>query len=145
MDKREQERLRLTREVGKLLLHRSFRDALPPLTEDGERPIVIGLPDDTMGEIAAQVAALGGDAHLIVMSPTRTPGAERVQVLRVTECEDRAIADLDESREAPVGENSSLAMLMEAMRVDQTFYIYDTETVIRFISDSVQPIPTASA
>jgi len=30
---------------------------------------------------------------------------------------------------------------MEAIKVDQSFYIYPTETVIRFISDSVQPIP----
>ena len=67
-----------------------------------------------------------------------------MQVLRVTECEDRPIGDLDESYEAAVGENSTLAMLMEAISVDQTFYVYDTETVIRFISDSVQPIPTGS-
>jgi len=51
---------------------------------------------------------------------------------------------LDESYEAAVDENSTLAMLMEAISVDQTFYVYDTETVIRFISDSVQPIPTGS-
>jgi hypothetical protein len=42
-----------------------------------------------------------------------------VQVLRVTECEDRPIGDLDESYEAAVGENSTLAMLMEAISVDQ--------------------------
>lgn len=145
MDERERERLRLAREVGKLLLHRSFRDALPPLTQDGERPFVIGLPEDTLGEIAKRVATLGGDAHLIIMTPTHTPGTERVQVLRITECEDRPIGDLDESCETPVEENSPLAMLMEAITVDQTFYVYDTETVIRFISDSVQPIPSGSA
>ena len=33
---------------------------------------------------------------------------------------------------------------MEAITVDQTFYVYNTETVIRFISDSVQPIPSGS-
>lgn len=60
MDEREQKRLRLVREVGKLLLHRSFRDALPPLREDGSRPFVVGLPEDTLGQIAARVAALGG-------------------------------------------------------------------------------------
>jgi hypothetical protein len=141
MDEREQERLRLTREVGRLLLHRSFRDALPPLRADGSRPFIVGMPDDTMGQIAAHVAALGGDAHLLVMTPTRTPGAERVQVLRVTEGEGKPLGDLDESCEAPVSEDSTLAMLMEAISVDQTFYVYATETVIRFISDSVQPIP----
>ena len=44
MDEREQKRLRLVREVGKLLHLRSFRDALPPLREDGSRPFVVGLP-----------------------------------------------------------------------------------------------------
>ncbi|HYS31204.1 MAG TPA: hypothetical protein VEM58_02990 [Streptosporangiaceae bacterium] len=141
MDEREQERLRLAREVGKLLLHRSFRDALPPLREDGSRPFVVGLPEDTMKQITARVAALGGDAHLIVMTPTRTPGTERVQVLRVTEGENKPLGDLDESYETPVSEDSTLAILMDAIEVDQTFYVYATETVIRFISDSVQPIP----
>lgn len=140
VDDREQERLRLTREVGKLLLHRSFRDALPPLREDGSRPFVVGLPGDTLGEIVERVAALGGDAHLIVMMPTNTPGAERVQVLRVTG-DDKQLGDLDESCEAPVSEDSTLAMLMAAIKVNESFYIYPTETVIRFISDSVQPIP----
>src|SRR6266571_7947474 len=98
-----------------------------------------------MKQITARVAALGGDAHLIVMTPThpptRTPGTERVQVLRVTEGENKPLDDLDESYETPVSEDSTLAMLMGAIEVDQTFYVYATETVIRFISDSVQPIP----
>jgi hypothetical protein len=98
VDDREQERLRLTREVGKLLLHRSFRDALPPLREDGSRPFVVGLLEDTMGQILERVAALGGEAHLIVVMPTSTPGAERVQVLRVTGDDDKQLGDLDESR-----------------------------------------------
>lgn len=140
MDDREQERLRLTREAGKLLLHRSLRDALPPLRKDGSRPIVVGLPEDTLKQIIERVSALGGDAHLVVMTPTRTPGTGRVQVLRITE-DEKALGDLDESRESAVGEDSTLAMLMAAMRVDQTYYVYSTETVIRFISDSVQPIP----
>ncbi len=141
MDEREQKRLRLVREVGKLLLHRSFRDALPPLREDGSRPFVVGLPEDTLGQIAARVAALGGDAHLIVVTPAHTPGTGRVQVLRMTEGEHKSFGELDESREAPVSEDSSLAMLMNAIEVDQTFYVFPTEAVIRFISDSVQPIP----
>ena len=94
-----------------------------------------------MRQITARVAALGGDAHLTLMTPTRTPGTERVQVLRVTESEHKPLGDLDESHETPVSEDSTLAMLMDAIEVDQTFYVYATETVIRFISDSVQPIP----
>jgi len=141
MDDRERERLRLTRVVGKLLLHRSFRDALPPLREDGSRPFVVGLPGDTLRQIAERVAALGGDAHLIVMTPTHRQGTERVQVLRITEGENKPLSDLDASYESPVSEDSTLGMLMEAIRVDQSFYVYPTETVISFISDSLQPIP----
>lgn len=141
MDDREQERLRLTREVGKLLLHRSFRDALPPLRKDGSRPFVVGLPEDTLRQVAERVAALGGDAHLIVMTPTHRPGTGRVQVLRITAGENKQPGDLDESHESPVSEDCTLAMLMSAIEVDQAFYVYATETLIRFISDSVQPIP----
>lgn len=141
MDERELERLRQMRLVGRLLLHRSFRDALPPLREDGSRPFIVGLPEDTLGQITARVDALGGDAHLIVMTRTHTPDTQRVQVLRVTEGEHKPLADLDDTCESPVSEDSTLAMLMDAIEVNQTFYIYPTETVIRFISDSVQPIP----
>lgn len=141
MDDREQERLRLAREIGRLLLHRSFRDALPPLRKDGARPFVVGLPEDTLGQIGARVAALGGDAHLIVMTPTHTPGTGRVQVLRISLGESKSLGSLDESHEMPVSKDSTLAMLMDAIEVDQTIYVYPTEAVIRFISDSVQPIP----
>lgn len=78
MDERELERLRQVRLVGRLLLHRSFRDALRPLREDGSRPFIVGLPEDTLGQIAARVDALGGDAHLMVMTHTHAPGARRV-------------------------------------------------------------------
>jgi hypothetical protein len=143
VDKHEQERLRLTHEVGKLLLRRGFRELLVPLRKDGSRPFVIGLPDDTMRDIAARVARVGGSAHLIVMSPSSTPGSDRVQVLRFTECDPKPIGDLDESCEAPVGEDSTLGMLMEIIKIDQELclYVYDRETVVKFLSDTVLPVP----
>ena len=143
MDEHEQERMRLTHEVGKLLLRRGFRELLVPLRKDGGRPFVVGLPDDTIREIGALVAKVGGAAHLIVMSPSSTPGSDRVQVLRFTECETKPIGDLDESSEAPVGEDSTLEMLMEVIKIDQElcFYVYDRETVIKFLSDTVLPVP----
>jgi hypothetical protein len=143
VDKREQERMRLTREVGKLLLRRGFREMLVPLRKDGTRPFVVGLPDDTIRELAGRVARVGGAAHLIVMSPSSTPGSDRVQVLRVSECEAKPVAELDESCEAPVGEDSTLGMLMEIIKIDQElcFYIYDRETVVKFLSDTVLPVP----
>lgn len=144
MDDRERLRLRLMGEVAKLLKNRSLRDALPPLRSDGSIPFVVGLPDDTLRDITGKAAALGGDAHVIIPSEPAVPGRPfRVRILRVSGAPHKEIADLDESRECAVDENSTLAMLMEHIEVGQqcTYYTYDAETVIRFINDSVQPIP----
>jgi len=104
----------------------------------------VGLPDDTLREIASKVATLGGDAHLIVVhAQSDNTGPSRLQILRFSEGEHKEITDLDDSHECAVDENSTLAMLMEHIEVGQklTYYTYDSETVIRFINDSVQPIP----
>jgi hypothetical protein len=144
VDDRERLRLRLTGEVAKLLKNRSLRDALPPLTTEGTIPFVVGLPDDTLRDITRKAATLGGDAHIIVPSEPTAPGRPfRVRILRVSGAPHKEIAELDESRECAVDENSTLAMLLDHIEVGQqcTYYTYDTETVFRFINDSVQPIP----
>jgi hypothetical protein len=143
VDDRERLRLRMTGEVAKLLKNRSLRDALPPLGVEGTIPFVVGLPDDSLREITEKVAALGGEAHVIVPSEISTSGPFRVRILRVSEVASKPIADLDESCECAVDENSTLAMLMEHIEVGGvvTYYTYDSETVIRFINDSMQPIP----
>lgn len=143
MDDRERLRLRLTGEVAKLLKNRSLRDALPPLTIERTIPFVVGLEDDTLRSIAERAATLGGDAHVIVASQLPASGASRIRILRITGDVHTEIADLDESSECAVDENTTLGMLMTCMEVGQqlTYHTYDTETIIRFINDSVQPIP----
>jgi hypothetical protein len=142
MDDRERTRLQMTGEVAKLLKNRSLRDALPPLTEDGTIPFVVGLPDDTLGDISVKVATLGVAAHVIVPSELKA-GPFRIQILRFSGIAHKDISDLDEATECPVDQNTTLAMLMEHIEVGQecTYYTYDSETVVRFINDSVQPIP----
>jgi hypothetical protein len=143
MDDRERQRLQLAGEVAKLLKNRSRRDALPPLTSDRTIPFVVGLEDDTIRAIAERAATLGGDAHIIVPTELAASGVSRVRILRITGGVYKQIADLDESRECAVEENSTLGMLMTCIEVGQqlTYHTYDTETIIRFINDSVQPIP----
>ena len=143
MDERERLRLRMAGEVAKLLRNRSLRDALPPLGADGSIPFVVGLPDDTLRDIISRAATLGSDAHVIVPSELATSGPFRVRILRISEAPHKAITDLDESCECPVNEKSTLAMLMEHIEVGEQlkYYTFDSETVIRFLNDSVQPIP----
>lgn len=141
MDKREEYRLRLTSEVMKLVRNRGLRDALPPLREDGTAPFIVVLPDDTMRDIARRAAVLGGRAHLIVVDELSGEGT-RLRVLRI-DPGDKAITELDDQRECPVNEDTTLDMLMRHIEVggELTYHTYDSETVIRFLTDSVQPVP----
>lgn len=143
MDDRERLRLRLAGEVAKLLKNRSMRDALPPLTSERTIPFVVGLEDDTLRAIAQRAATLGGDAHVIVPTELAASGISRVRILRITGDVHKEIADLDESSECAVDENTTLGMLMTCIEVGQqlTYHTYDANTIIRFINDSVQPIP----
>jgi hypothetical protein len=67
MDERESQRLRLTREVMKLVRHRSLRDALPALRSDGTAPFVVALPDDSLGDLYQRAATVGGRVHVIIV------------------------------------------------------------------------------
>lgn len=74
MDERGRYRLAVTGEVAKLLKHRSLRVTLPALLPDGTAPFVVGLPDDTLGYVAARAATLGAEAHLIVPAASSAAG-----------------------------------------------------------------------
>lgn len=142
MDKREQRRLRLAGEVMKLVRSRGFRDALPPLREDGTAPFIVALPDDTMRDIARRAEVLGGRAHMIVVDELSGQEGTRLRVLRIGPG-DKAITELDDQRECPVNEDTTVDMLMRHIEVggELTYHTYDSETVIRFLTDSVQPVP----
>jgi hypothetical protein len=140
VDKRERLRLTLTHEVARLLRQPSVRAALPVLAA-GESPFIVGLDDDTMRDLRRRVMALGGAAHLVVLTPLAS-GKNRMKVLLFEESAHKEIAELDGVKECAVSEDSTLGMLMEVISVGQevrTFYAYDSETMIRFLTDSVQP------
>jgi|SRR6185437_1196867 len=141
MDDREQARLQLGAAVMKLTRHRGFRDALVPLREDGIAPFVVGLLDDTLGEIGRRTDTLGGSAHLIVFDQLSGNRA-RLRILSIQPGR-KPIAELDDQHDCLVNEDSTLEILMEHIEVggELTYYAYDSETVIRFLTDSVARVP----
>lgn len=142
MDERERRRLRLAGDVMKLVRNRSLRDALPPLRQDGTAPFVVGLPDDTLGDIARKVDLLGGRAHMVVVEQLPQGESSRLRVLLI-EPGDKAITELDDQNECAVNENTTLEMLMKHIEVGgaYVYHTFDSETVIRFLTDSVQAVP----
>ncbi len=136
MDERESLRLKLTHQVARMLQSRSFRAMLPPL-RSGASTFLVGLPDDTMRDIGERVTSLGGCAHLLVL--TEVENGARVQVLQVEESA-KELSDLDDDRECAVNEDTSLEMFMSAIEVGDklVFHVFDSETIVRFINDSVQ-------
>jgi hypothetical protein len=141
MDKREQRRQRLAADVMRLTRIRGFRDALIPLCDDGSAPFVVGLPDDTLGQIARRAETLGGRAHLVVFDEL-PDGVKRIRLLLIQPSIKR-IDELDDQCECAVNDQTTLAMLMEHIEVgtEVTYHTYDSETVIRFLTDSVQAVP----
>ncbi len=137
MDDRERLRLKLTHQVARMLQNRSLRTVLPPL-RNGASTFVVGLPDDTMLDISERVMLLGGCAHLVVL--TELENCARVKVFLVEESV-KDLRDLDDERECVVNGDTSLEMFMAAIEVgDQlVFHVYESETIVRFINDSVQP------
>ncbi len=120
-----------------MLQNRSLRTVLPPL-RNGASTFVVGLPDDTMLDISERVMLLGGCAHLVVL--TELENCARVKVFLVEESV-KDLRDLDDERECVVNGDTSLEMFMAAIEVgDQlVFHVYESETIVRFINDSVQP------
>ncbi len=141
MDEREQRRLRLAAELMRFTRNRGLRDALGPLQDDGSAPFVVGLPDDTLGEIGRRAETLGGRAHLVVFDELGD-GRKRVRLLLIGPS-DKRIDELDEQCECAVNDETTLDMLMQHITVGEecTYHTYDSETVIRFLTDSVQPVP----
>ena len=62
----ERERLEVTREVLRALSHRDFRSELASVTgRDGEHPVVVALPHDTVRDVFERVYE-HGDAHVAI-------------------------------------------------------------------------------
>jgi hypothetical protein len=138
VDERERQRLKLTHQIARMLQNRSFRAVLSPL-RDGTSSFVVGLPDDTMHDIGQRVSALGGCAHLVVV--TELEDGSRVQVFEVEEGPHKEICDINDDDECAISDDTTLSTFMDAVQVGdvRVFHVYDFETIVRFINDSVQP------
>jgi hypothetical protein len=69
-------------------------------------------------------------------------GVKRIRLLLIQPSGKR-IDELDDQRECAVNDQTTLAMLMEHIEVgtEVSYHTYDSETVIRFLTDSVQAVP----
>jgi hypothetical protein len=139
---REAERARLAGEIAKLTRHRSVREVLRPLRQDGVAPFVVAFPEDTLGEIDHRARTVGGRAHVVVVDQLKGSTALRLRILRL-DPSSKPIAELDEQKDCVVDDKSTVGMLLEHMEVGGalTYHTYDSDTVIRFLTDSVQPVP----
>lgn len=55
-----------TRTVYRHLRRAAFRECLPVLTSDGDRPVIVALPDDRVASVVRQVRAAGGSGNVVV-------------------------------------------------------------------------------
>ncbi len=65
MDVKEQRRLALARSVARSLRHWDFYSAYSVKTKDGVRPILVVLPDDSVGTILDRARSYGGAVNLV--------------------------------------------------------------------------------
>jgi hypothetical protein len=140
MDEREELRMRLAHELMKLTRHKDVRAALLPLGEDGLVPLVVALPEDTLAEISRRANVVGGRAHVVIIEKLGD-GEARLRVLRAEPA--LPIRELDGESDVPVSEDCPIGMLLQDMRVGQVkrYHSYDSATVLRFLSDRVEPVP----
>lgn len=68
-------------------------------------------------------------------------GQRRIRSLLLQECGHKPPCDVNDESEGIVNHDTTLAMFIEALEVgdQRVYYAYDSETIIRFINDSVQP------
>lgn len=69
-------------------------------------------------------------------------GHVRLRVLRVGP-DGRGIAELDGVTDMPVSEDATLGLLLDHMHVGSAlrYHVFGSEAVIRYLNDSIQPVP----
>jgi hypothetical protein len=143
MDDQDKRRHHLATQVRKLAVRCGCgRPGIIPPLYGGHAPSIMGLPDDTVGSLTRQAVKLGGRAHLMVLD--ELPGDEvQLRVLWI-ERRNTPITDLDDQPSGRVNEDSTLSTLMQGMNVGEHLSLYtsESETLIRFLADSIQPAPS---
>ncbi len=109
MDARARERLAVARMALRLLRHRDFRNELPDTNAQGEHVIVPALPDDTMGELFAQLHAAKGTVYVAV------PDGDDVVIITLTPVRQAARPD-----SCPIYRHMEVKMVIDYLRMCRT-------------------------
>lgn len=109
MDDRSRQRLAVARMALRLLRHRDFRNDLPDTNAQGEHVIVPALPDDTMGELFAQLHAAIGTIYIAV------PDGDEVAIITMTAERQPAPPD-----SCPIYRHMEVKMVLDYLRMCRT-------------------------
>lgn len=106
MRTRDQESRReiATKRVMRAVSRRVMFSPLPVKASDGSYPVIVALPDDTMGNIEARRDRIGRDVNIVVAFP------ERMTIV--------AMRDGNSVDPAPVSADSTIEMLVAWLRVN---------------------------
>lgn len=137
MDDREKIRMRMTRDVLRLLRVRDFRAALPPLRDGEEAAILVSFRDDTLRHVMEQTAALGGNVHVIIPPEDLSAWPTRLTLLQVI-TSDPTPPRLMSDDNCMVNEQSQLGMLLELLRMrnrTMRLHLCRHETTVELVED----------
>lgn len=138
MDVRDQLRMRMTRDVLRLLRVRDFREALPSLRPGEDPGILVGFRDDTLKSVLERVARLGGSAHVVVPPVDVKLWPSRMAFLQVTKGGQVPPAGRMPGDDCLVNEDSHLGMLLDLLQLHgrtMTLRICRHETTIELVDD----------
>jgi hypothetical protein len=140
MDERRRRRGSLIARATRLTGRRSLHDILPPPPPGTRRmPLIIGLPDDTLGSTLRNAEKVGGHAHLIVLEELLRDRVG-IHVLRI-EISYKPVTEADDP-ERPIPQDWELGMFIQNTEPTKEF-TYDSwgsETGISFLATIVLPV-----
>ncbi len=85
----EQLRMRLTRDVLRMLRRREVRAMMPPPGPGRPAAILVSLPEDTVETLLEQVTQLGGSAHVVIPAAGVEAWPDGMAILHVSTADDR--------------------------------------------------------
>lgn len=144
MDSRERLRMRMTRDVLRLLRVRDFRATLPPLRPDEDAAILVSFRDDTLQTVMKGITALGGNVHVVVPPPDLDSWPARMVFLQVTKSGKVTPPGRMTDDDCLVNEQSELGMLLELLLVrnrTMTLHLCRHETTVELVDDGQDMVP----
>ncbi len=138
MEAREQLRMRMTRDVLRLLRVRDFRAALPPLRPGDDAAVLVSFRDDPLKRVMEQIVRLGGSANVVVAPADADAWPRGMAFLQVTTGGVSPAPGRMTDDDCLVNENSDLGMLLALLNArnrTMTFYFCRHETTVELVDD----------